>query len=268
MDPSAAPWRVLESGAATAADGETIPGSPAPLAETVHGRMLTVSPVTIAAILGAVVLAVAAFLLAAVSTGAGIIQVEGGGSLAPINGSVESAQPAGAGALTGTVEAVVVEIAGAVQKPGVFQLPVGSRVGDLIEAAGGYGPRLDAGRAGRELNLAARLTDGDRVTVPSRDDIASSTSGTGGAGGGTGGGSAGSAGGSSSGGAPAAGTPIDLNHATSAELEALPGIGPVTAGKIITSREEQAFTSVDDLRTRKLVGAKTFDKLKDLVSVR
>ena len=264
MDPSAAPWRVLESGAATAADGETIPGSPAPLAETVHGRMLTVSPVTIAAILGAVVLAVAAFLLAAVSTGAGTVQVEGGGSLAPINGSVESAQPAGAGALTGTVEAVVVEIAGAVQKPGVFQLPVGSRVGDLIEAAGGYGPRLDAGRAGRELNLAARLTDGDRVTVPSRDDVATSAS----TGGGTGGGSAGSAGGSSSGGAPAAGTPMDLNHATSAELEALPGIGPVTAGKIITSREEQAFTSVDDLRTRKLVGAKTFDKLKDLVSVR
>jgi len=264
MDPSAAPWRVLESGAATAADGETIPGSPAPLAETVHGRMLTVSPVTIAAILGAVVLAVAAFLLAAVSTGAGIVQVEGGGSLAPINGSVESAQPAGAGALTGTVEAVVVEIAGAVQKPGVFQLPVGSRVGDLIEAAGGYGPRLDAGRAGRELNLAARLTDGDRVTVPSRDDVATSAS----TGGGTGGGSAGSAGGSSTGGAPVAGTPIDLNRATSAELEALPGIGPVTAGKIITSREEQAFTSVDDLRTRKLVGAKTFDKLKDLVSVR
>ena len=67
---------------------------------------------------------------------------------------------------------------------------------------------------------------------------------------------------------PPAGNPVDLNRASSAELEALPGIGPVTAGKIITSREEQAFAAVDDLRTRKLVGAKTFDGLKDLVAVR
>jgi len=261
MDPSAAPWRVLESGAATAVDGEIVPGSAAPRVGTVQGRTLPVSPVTIAAVLGAVVLAVAAFLLAAISTGAGTVLVEGGGSLAPINGSVGSAQPTDAGALTGAAaEAVVVEIAGAVRKPGVFRLPLGSRVGDLIEAAGGYGPRLDAGRASRELNLAARLTDGDRVTVPSRDDVVPSTSGTGGTGGGA-------SGGSSAGSATAAGSPIDLNRATSAELEALPGIGPVTAGKIITSREEQAFTAVDDLRTRKLVGTKAFDKLKDLVSV-
>jgi len=153
-------------------------------------------------------------------------------------------------------EAVVVEIAGAVQKPGVFRLPLGSRVGDLIEAAGGYGPRLDADRASQGLNLAARLTDGDRVTVPSRDDAVDAV------------GAVGAAGGSATAGAPATGTPVDLNRATSAELEALPGIGPVTVAKIITSREEQPFTAVDDLRTRKLVGAKTFDKLKDLVSVR
>jgi len=265
MDPSAAPWRVLEPAPAPAADAEIIPGSPAPPAGAVHGRTLPVSPVTIAAVIGAIVLAIAAFLLAAVSTGAGAVLVEGGESLAPLSGSVGSAQPADAGALAGTgADVVVVEIAGAVQKPGVFRLPLGARVGDLIEAAGGYGPRLDAERASQGLNLAARLTDGDRVTVPSRDDVPAATTGTGGTGGGNVGGTSG---GAATGGGPAAGSPIDLNRATTAELEALPGIGPVTAGKIITSREEQAFTAVEDLRTRKLVGAKTFDKLKDLVSV-
>lgn len=256
MDPSAAPWRVLKSTASPDAGGAAASGQADPAA-----RPSIASPITAAAVLGAIVLAVAAFLLASSSTGTGIVQVDGGESLAPIRGGTDSAPPADVGAQAGAGEAVVVvEIAGAVRAPGVFRLPIGSRIGDLIEAAGGYGSRLDTARAGQVLNLAARLADGDRVTVPSRDDAVSSTIGPNA--GGDGEGSTTGAGG------PPAGMLVDLNRATSAELEALPGIGPVTAGKIITSREEHAFAAVDDLRTRKLVGAKTFDGLKDLVAVR
>jgi competence protein ComEA len=248
MDPSAAPWRVLESAAAPAVDGDGAPGRLDPPA-----RGFLVSPVTAAAAVGAIVLVVTAFLLASTGATEGVLQVEGATSLAPIRGEAGSAIPGQADVSSGgNPNLVVVEIAGAVRRPGVFRLPTGSRIGDLIDAAGGYGPRLDAERASRDLNLAARLSDGDRVTVPSRDDVIPTAPGTGGDG------------------TPAGhGAPdvVDLNRATSAELEALPGIGPATAGKIISSREEQAFTAVDDLRTRKLVGAKTFEALKDLVSV-
>ena len=128
---------------------------------------------------------------------------------------------------------------------------------DAITAAGGYAPGVDAVAASSQLNLAAPLKDGEQVRVPSRDDPTPTPAGAGMTGSGSGAGS-----GSSSGG------PLDLNSASSSALDALPGIGPATAAKIIASREETPFHSVRDLLTRKLVSQSTFDKLSALVTVR
>jgi competence protein ComEA len=245
MDPSATPWRVLEEPAERTTAGQApIPGQ------------VAISQSALLMSAGVVVLIVVAFVLAFGAGANGSTVLDGGTPLGSANltgttGSVDLATtPAGA--------ELVVEIVGAITRPGVFRLPAGARVGDLVEAAGGYGARVDTERASRDLNLAAPLRDGDQVRVPSRDD--QSTAGQApGNGQGSGGASAGS--GSTAG-------LVELNTATSAELEALPGIGPVTASKILTSREEQRFGAVGDLRTRGLLGEKTFEKVKDLVTVR
>jgi competence protein ComEA len=226
MDDSAAPWRPLEAGSASAS------GEPSK-----DQRWLAAGGLA-----GAAVLLVAAYLTA--SSGGGQLGVSGSESFRP--GAVGSSSHAAGGA------ELVVEVVGAVERPGIYRLAPGSRVGDAIMSAGGYGPRVDAERASRELNLAAVLADGDQVRVPSRDDPAAGGGGSGG--GGSGGGSGGGL--------------IDLNSATSAELESLPGIGPATAAKIIAAREEQPFASVDDLRARGVVGPATFEKIRGLVEAR
>jgi competence protein ComEA len=246
VDPSATPWRVLEDQAdEKPGRGEAAgPGS---------DRVVRVPRSAIVAGGLAVLLAVSAFVLAFGSGSGGTVAVEGGAPLDSVPlGTSSSSDPR---ATSGSERLVVVEIVGAVERPGVFRLPADSRVGDLVAAAGGYGPRVDADRAGRELNLAAALKDGDQIRVPSRDEAAATPPRP-----------ADNGGKGSGGGTPAAG-PIDLNRATESELDTLPGIGPVTAAKIVASRAEQPFAAVEDLRTRKLVGEKTFASLKDLVTV-
>ena len=224
MDEST-PWRALDGAPRS---------SPSEPGHERGERRRTVA--TIAAVAGAAVLAVAAFLVASDET----------------DPSIEVATGAGASAEPGAeqpVGEIVVEVEGAVVRPGLVRLAAGARVADALAAAGGYGPRVDADRARAELNLAARLEDGARILVPSRDEPAPSTP-------------------SEAGSGPVEPGLVDLNRATASELETLPGIGPVTAGKIIAAREEQPFATVDDLRTRKIVGAATFEKIRDLIAVR
>jgi competence protein ComEA len=199
-----------------------------------------------------------AFVLAFGVGNNGTVVVDGGTPLGSANvegGVVADPLPGSA------APELVVEIVGAIGRPGVFRLPAGSRVGDLVEAAGGYGSRVDTERASHELKLAAPLHDGDQIRVPSRDDVVTTGAEPGV------GSQPGSGGGSSGSGSSGTGL-VDLNRATSAELEALPGIGPVTATKILTARDEQPFGAVEDLRTRGLLGEKTYDKVRDLVTVR
>ena len=117
---------------------------------------------------------------------------------------------------------LVVDVAGAVMRPGLHHLSPGDRVGDAIAAAGGYAPRADLAATSASLNLAQPLQDGAKVLVPELglDPVAS---------------------------APDDGR-VDLNRAGQTELESLPGIGPVTARKIIDSRTERRFAAVRDLR--------------------
>ncbi|GAB3264284.1 ComEA family DNA-binding protein [Kineosporia babensis] len=163
-----------------------------------------------------------------------------------------SAQPAVA---DGAAQARV-HVVGQVRSPGVVALGLDARVQDAIEAAGGATPKADLAR----INLARKVVDGERILVPKPgqkipDEVAVGPDpGTGSAGGGASG--AGS------------GAPVDLNTATVAQLDELPGVGPVLAGRIVEWRESNGrFTTVDDLNEVSGIGDTTMEKLRPLVRV-
>jgi competence protein ComEA len=166
--------------------------------------------------------------------------------------AVGSAKPAASGVASIAGAVVVVDIEGAVSEPGLHQLPDGGRVGDAIAAAGGYDGDVDIVAASRVLNLAQKLTDGQQIHVPALGETPIAAAST-------------AAAAASSGAAPAG--LIDINEASADELDTLPGIGPVTAQKIIDARAQQPFATVDELQSRGVVGPSTFDKLRDLITV-
>jgi competence protein ComEA len=153
-----------------------------------------------------------------------------------------STAPAGA--------AVVVDVAGAVVKPGVVTLPAGSRVIDAIAAAGGAKPNADLDR----LNLAEHVADGVRVAVPMKGQPPPALDPT--------------TSGESTDTTPSAANPLNLNSASEAQLEALPGIGPSLAAAILQEREQLgSFRSVDDLKRVRGIGDARFAQLQPLVTV-
>jgi len=172
--------------------------------------------------------------------------------------SVHTTSPAASHDVTTTTKAkvaarIAVHVAGAVARPGVVELPAGSRVIDAVEAVGGAPADADLDR----LNLAAKLVDGERVFVPKVGQADPGVIAD--AGGATGGGSSPGT---------AAGGKLDLNTAPQAQLEALPGIGPTSAQAILAERDRRGgFKSVNALRRVHGIGDKRFAEIAPLVTV-
>lgn len=155
----------------------------------------------------------------------------------------------------------VVHVAGAVRRPGLQRWPVGARVVDAVRAAGGATSHGDI----QALNLAQRLRDGERIVVPERGGAMTGQDAT------TTGAtfpssSATAAATSRRKAAPFAGT-INVNTATALELEALPGIGPALAARIVAYRSQKGrFSSIDDLDQVKGLGPKKLQSLREHVT--
>ncbi len=149
---------------------------------------------------------------------------------------------------------IAVDVVGRVRHPGLVRLPAGSRVMDAIQAAGGAAPGAEL----EAVNLARRVVDGEQIRVPRHGEpIAAAGS---------------AAGGGAGAGAPPGvpgqpGAPLDLNTASIEQLDTLPGVGEVTANRIVAYREAHPFTSIDDLRLVPGIGDRRFETLKDLVTV-
>ncbi len=168
-----------------------------------------------------------------------------GAAAPPIVGSAESGGSSvpGGGAVPVEAARLVVYVVGAVRRPGLYRLPAGSRIADAVFRAGGATRKADPAA----LNLAAPVADGEQILVPARlpESVAVAQ------------------------GAPVPGLPsgpIQLSTATAEQLDALPGVGPATAQKILDYRSEHgAFRSVDELDEVPGIGPARVEQLRGLV---
>lgn len=166
---------------------------------------------------------------------------------APHSGSDTTAGSADTGTADSSDGPPVVAAAGAVVSPGLYKLASGSRVADVLNAAGGPTPDADVD----QLNLAMKVSDGDRVYVPRKGESPPPAAGLGNA----------MAGG-------AADAPVNLNTATLEQLDALPGVGPATAQAILDYRKQHGrFRSVQDLLQVEGIGPAKLEKLRQRVKV-
>jgi competence protein ComEA len=168
------------------------------------------------------------------------------------------------GASPSAREEVVVHVVGAVRKPGLLRLREGARVADAVARAGGATRAADL----TAVNLAAPAVDGVQIFVPTRPAaVGAGGSGAAGGGGATGAGSASGSSGALAGAGVVGGRKLSLATATAEELDELPGVGPVTAQKILDYRAQHGpFRSVEDLDAVPGIGPARIEQLRDLVT--
>ena len=157
---------------------------------------------------------------------------------------------------------IKVHVSGAVLEPGLYDLPAGSRADSAIAAAGGFTEQADSGR----VNLARKLKDGMQVYVPLGKQFRTKAARTAASQGGITGESMGS--GAAYRGSSTVAASVNINTASAAELEALPGIGPAMANRIIAQRSVRPFAKVEDLLLVRGIGPAKLAKLRPLVRVR
>ena len=141
-----------------------------------------------------------------------------------------------------SVSKIKVDVEGEVINPGVYEFNSDARVQDALILAGGLTPNANR----KAINLAAKIADGQKIYIPSVGEVVSASLSN-----------------------PNQGSTlnsgmISVNSASQSELESLPGIGPVTAVKIIDGRP---YSSIEELLERKIVGKATFEKIKDLITL-
>lgn len=140
-----------------------------------------------------------------------------------------------------TLESIFIDISGAVVKPGLYELAKESRTNDAIAAAGGFREDADAEWIQKELNLAEPLLDGQKIYVPFKGEEGVVLS-------------------------EKKDNLININKADASQLESLPGIGPVTAAKIIEFREERGkLSSVEELLEIQGIGPQTLEEIRDFI---
>jgi competence protein ComEA len=177
-----------------------------------------------------------AIAVALLLVGARAIRDEGGAASGFAAAAGGGGRAGGSFSLSGEAGDLVVDVAGAVERPGVYRLPAGSRVTDAVERAGGASPRAEL----EAINRAARLADGQQVVVPERGAVATAAAASGEEG------------------------SISLGTATVGQLDTIDGIGPVTARDIVEFRDEHGgLASVEQLDQVSGIGPATMEALRD-----
>lgn len=136
--------------------------------------------------------------------------------------------------VAGVLSGITIDIEGAVNHPGVYELPLGARVEDAIVAAGGFSSDADEDAIGKTVNRAVKISDGAKLYIPKTGQT-TAVSGN-----------------------------ISINASSQSELESLSGVGPATAKKIMGGRPYQ---TLEELVSKKAIGQALFDKIKDQLSL-